>query len=243
MPAHKTPRSVQFVVLRAISEGFTYPQAAAISGVSATSVGRFVRENGGVTRRETNRRAQDLTAEEREQIRVGVEAGDSDAEIGRSIGRHRCTIGREIGRNGGRKKYRAFQADRRADKAAQRPRARWTQLRPLLWAKVQIMLADWYSPQQIAGKLRKDHPGESQWWVSHESIYHAIFVQTKPELRRELAACLRSGRAIRRPQGRYSSKGTGSKIKDMVNISERPAAVEDRAARLPALGATGHPDW
>jgi IS30 family transposase len=144
------------------------------------------------------------------------------------LGRHRSSVWREIRANGGRQAYRAAAADERAAQAAARPKTNWTEDRPWLWEEVQGLLrTKKWSPEQIARRLRKDHPNQPEWWVSHEVIYQAIFVQAKGELRKELAACLRSGRARRRPRTRTSS-GRGQ-IVGMVNISERPAEAEDRA--------------
>jgi IS30 family transposase len=169
-----------------------------------------------------------LCPTEREEIRVGIDAGESDAAIGRRIGRPRGTVGREIAANGGRDRYRAFGAEARAAQTARRPKPGWTQTRPWLWQHVQERLrTKKWSPEQIARRLRRDHPHEPQWWVSHEAIYQAIFVQAKGQLRKELAACLRSGRARRRPRGRVNAER--GKIPGMVNISQRPAEADDRA--------------
>jgi IS30 family transposase len=220
--------SVVRPALVAVSRGATYAEAAALAGISERTVCSRVAEEAVVVFRDCKPRPGALTLEAREEIRVGVDRDESDADIARRIGCHRGTVGREIARNGGREAYRAFAAQARAVEMARRPKPRWFEDRPWLWAEVcDVMRTKHWSPGLIAGWLRRVHPDESQWWVSHEAIYQAVYVQGRGELRRELMGCLKSGRVRRRPH--QGARGTGSTIKDMVNISERPAEVEDRA--------------
>jgi IS30 family transposase len=220
--------SVVAPAMAAVASGVSVAAAARAAGVSASALSRRVREQGGGVCQERKRRVGALSWAEREEIRVGIVAGESDAAIARRIGHHRSTVWREIAANGGRDRYRVFRAEERAARAARRPKRPWTEQRQWLWEQVQARLrTKKWSPEQIACWLRKEHPDQPQWWVSPEAIYQAIFVQAKGELRKELAACLRSGRARRRPQGRRtSSRGA---IAGMVNISQRPAEAADRA--------------
>src|SRR3954471_24513538 len=228
MPAPRLSWSRVRVALVAVSRGATYPDAAALAGISERTVCRRVRDEAVVVLRDREPRASALTLADREEIRVGIERGDSDATIARRVGCHRGTIGREIVAGGGRGSYRAFAAQDRADHAARRPKPRWFETRPWLWAEVIAMLqTQTWSPEQIAQRIRREHPDESQWWVSHEAIYQAVYVQAKGELRKELLRCLRTGRVRRHPH--TGSRARGSRIKDMINISQRPAEVADRA--------------
>jgi IS30 family transposase len=221
------PWSVVRVALVAVSRGATYARAGELAGVSERTVCRRVAEEAVVVLRDGVPRQDALTLEAREEIRAGIEREESNAVIADRIGCHRATVWREIQTNGGREDYRAFRAQGRADDQARRPKLRWFEERPWLWDHVvELLVTKKWSPEQIAMSLRCEHPDESQWWVSHEAIYRAIFVQPRGEFRRELARCLRTGRAQRRPQGRVTK---ASRIPGMVMISQRPAEVEDRA--------------
>jgi IS30 family transposase len=212
--------------LAAVAGGARSVDAAAAAGMSVSTLLSYVRLQAVVMRPGPVRELS-LRFDEREEIRVGIETGQSDAVIARRLGRHRGTIGREITAGGGRGQYRAGVAHARAARAALRPKPGWTDRRRWLWDEVQTLIrTKKWSPEQISRRLRRDHPGEPQWWVSHEAIYQAVYVQAKGELRKELAACLRSRRVRRRPRGRVSS---GSSMVGMINISERPPEVADRA--------------
>lgn len=182
----------------------------------------------GVPMTQRNRRASELAADERDEILLGIERGESDAVIARRLGRHRCTVWREIDRNGGRAKYRPAAAEVRAEQETKRGRARWFEQRRWLWDHVVVaMRDDTWSPQAVAHQLRVEHPDAPEWWVSHEAIYQAVYLQARGELRKELLACLRSGRVRRKPQGRQHR--AESKIVGLVSISERPPEVWERA--------------
>jgi IS30 family transposase len=166
-----------------------------------------------------------LTLADREEITLGLHAGESFAVIARRLGKAVSTVSREVAGNGGRRCYRAWRAHRRACEQARRPKAcKLADHR--LAAQVSCWLTDWWSPVQISRRLRIEFPHDPMMWVSHETIYQALYVQGRGELRRELARCLRTGRAKRRPRGRHDNTG---QIRNMVMISERPAEADDRA--------------
>lgn len=223
----KTPWSVRRVALVAYTRGATQSEAAELVGVGLRTMSRWVSEEAVVVLRDHKPRAGALTLQHRIEIQIGLEQGRSIPKIAAAIGFHRSTVGREIDRNGGSANYKAVAAQQRCIDEARRSKHRWFEERPGLWAVVVgLLLGEKWSPRQISERLRAEHPDDPQWWVSHEAIYQAVYLQAKGELRKQLVAALRTARTSRRPQGRAARTGP---IKNMVNISERPAEVQDRA--------------
>ncbi|MDQ1730374.1 MAG: hypothetical protein QOK10_533 [Pseudonocardiales bacterium] len=209
--------------------GLVSADAAAVAGVSANAGAMWVRAAGGIRpRRVAPASVRFLNQCEREEIALGLAQKQTPAQIGRRIGRHPSTVAREIARNcRANGDYRAMAADRSAQLRRARPKPARLAVHGELRGEVQARLGKKWSPEQISRTLRQDFPDRPEMWVSHETIYQSIYVQSRGALRRELAVCLRTGRAIRRPKRRAEERR--GRIKDMVLISERPAEVADRA--------------
>jgi len=197
-------------------------------GRSAGSIRAFVESWGGVRPRVRQRSRKHLSLVEREEISRGVAAGESLRVAAARLGRAPSTVSRELVRNGGRSSYRAHRADRAAFGRARRLKASKLATNHRLRAVVEEKLAEWWSPEQVARWLRRSYSDNQEMQVSHETIYLSLFIQGKGALRRELAQCLRTGRAYRRPKTKRAPSGKGQ-IVNPVMISERPAEVEDRA--------------
>ena len=156
-------------------------------------------------------------------------------EIARALGRPPSTISRELARvkgfhgpgNRRRPVYRASTAQADADAKARRPKPARLATNLVLRRQVQDRLEDDHSPEQIARRLRQDFPNDAEMWVSHETIYQSLYVQSRGGLKRELAKHLRTGRAIRKPHRVADQRR--ERFAGMVMISQRPPEVEDRA--------------
>ncbi|MDA0167430.1 IS30 family transposase [Solirubrobacter ginsenosidimutans] len=207
-----------------VQAGATLREVAAEFGVGFSTVWRHVNE-AALARRRVDHSPWRLSFGKREEIFAGICRGESDSAIARRVGRHRSTIGREIARCGGRQRYRPSQAERIAGQLARRPKATKLAACPSLLAAVEAGLRLRWSPQQIAARLKLDHPDQEAMRISHETIYRSLYVQSRGELRRELTAQLRSGRSARRSRGRPERRG---RIVGMVPIAERPPEVDER---------------
>jgi IS30 family transposase len=206
-------RDVERAFWRLIGLGLQTHRAALAVGVAANTGDRWFREAGGMCPVAlAEPRGRYLSLAERETLDLCWAEGWSQSDRSRPRGRLR---------------YRAAPAQAKAEERARRPKPGKLAVHPELRERVQAGLTRRWSPQQISRVLRREHPDRPELQVSHETIYRSLFVQGRGELRRELTRCLRTGRALRRPQRRTDPRRTP--IKDMVLISERPAEAADRA--------------
>jgi len=168
-----------------------------------------------------------LRVEERDDILRGVVAELSARKIAAGLGRDPSVVSREIARNGGRDNYRVYAAQERFEALRARPKLRKLEADRRLHDEVNAGLVRDWSPRQISARLVVDHPGDEAMRVSHETIYETLYVQARGELRTELKVALRKGRTRRVAQG--ATRVKAARIAGMVNISERPPEVADRA--------------
>lgn len=168
-----------------------------------------------------------MSVEERETLSLGLAQGQSLRTMATVLGRAPSTVSREVARNASRDRpYRACTAQPLAAARARQPRRPRKLLAPWLWQYVRTHLAEGCSPEQIAGRLRREYPDDMQKHLSAETIYVALYVLPRGTLRSELLAALRQARKARRPR----SRGTDRRghIPNMTPIAERPADVATR---------------
>ncbi|MBD8057868.1 IS30 family transposase [Cellulomonas sp. JH27-2] len=220
-------REQKQLALRLHARGWRLVDIAKEIGCSAPMVGIMARTGRHLDAKPFGwkPRPGQLTIDEREQIMLGINRGDTFTLIAEQLGRAVSTISREVKRGGGRASYSAWHSHERAREQARRPKPFKLALGRLL-TEVARRLEQLWSPQEIAARLRLDHAADPEMRVSHETIYQSLFIQGRGELRRELARCLRSGRAARKPRGTSDGRG---RIPGMVMLSERPAEADDRA--------------
>ena len=203
---------VKAEIWRRVAAGEPTREIAGAIGCSERTVYEVVWRAGGIVPaafREPPRPGSPLRLRpaEREEISRGLRVGLSLRQIAAGLRRSPSTVSREVSRNGGRERYRAVRAGTAARIRARRPKAARLARSARLRAEVERLLLRRWSPQQIAHRLRLEHPDDREMRVSHETIYQALFVQGRGALRRELAACLRTGRARRRAQAPATGGG------------------------------------
>ena len=213
----------------AMQRGEFITDAAEAAGTYRKKGARWLVAAGGVRpRRGRDLKGRCLSFTEREEIALGRAAGESLRSIAGRLGRSPSTICRELARNRDPiRGYRATTAHALAYDRASRPKAAKLYSNVALRGRVEQDLEKKYSPEQIAGRLRADFPDDPEMWVSTETIYQSLYVQSRGALKRELTACLRTGRALRRPSRHVGQRK--NRIPNMINISQRPAEAADRA--------------
>ncbi|MGB3246809.1 MAG: IS30 family transposase [Sulfitobacter sp.] len=195
----------------------------------SSSVFSVISPTGGIRPPDRRRGSRALCLSEREEISRGLSVETSLRTIARQLGRAPSTISREVQRNGGSANYRATTSDQAAWDRALRPKACKLACHPQLAHAVSAKLRRKWSPEQIAGWLKRAFPGEAQRQVSHETIYRSLYIQARGVLKKELLEHLRAKRTVRRSKHASLKRNGLGQIKNAISISERPASVEDRA--------------
>jgi IS30 family transposase len=219
----------------ALRSGMTPTQAAVAAGVSENAGRDWVDQAGYVPRTpipagyELGAATRLLSFTERCRLEELLESGSSQAQAARLLNRDPSTISREVRRGATNSGYRARVGQDIAEAARARPKPRKLESNPALRTEVLQRLEKRHSPEQIAGRLREDFPDDAEMWVSHETIYQAMYVQPRGELARQVKTALRTGRTQRKPEGRNTIYDRDRFKAGMINISERPAEVDDRA--------------
>jgi IS30 family transposase len=185
--------------------------------------------SGGIRPPERHRARKALSLFDREEISRWLIMRRSLRSIAHHLGRSPSTISREIQRNGGADRYRAAGSDQAAWDRARRPKLCKLACRPFLRRTVSTLLRRQWSPEQIAGWLKRRYPMDLQKRVSHETIYRSLFIQARGVLKKELLEHLRAKRTVRRSRHASMKRSGLGQIKNAVSIRERPPSVEDRA--------------
>jgi transposase, IS30 family len=226
----KLPRERVRLLLDHLAGGLNPNQAARAAGVSKSAAYRLHHTMGGVYRPcGVTYSDRYLSREERYELARLREAGLSMRAAGQRLGRSAATVSRELARNAAPRTggYQPEQAHRLAWERQRRPKPSRLSQNPALRTAVQQMLGRRYSPEQVSGRLKVAFPDDLGMRVSHETIYQSIYLYPRGELRRELTACLRTRREVRRRRGRGRRDMRG-RIAGAVPIGQRPPEAEGR---------------
>lgn len=213
----------------AMARGEFITDAAQGAGSYRKQGARWLVACGGVRpRRGRDLKGRCLTFAEREEIALLRAQRQGVRQIAAAVGRSPSTISRELRRNAERGGgYRASTAHAAAYERASRPKPAKLVTHPRLRERVESDLDQKYSPEQIAGRLRREFPDDPEMQVHHETIHQALYLSSRGALRRELSRRLRTGRSVRKP-GRKAGQRK-NRIPDPVSITDRPPEADDRA--------------
>lgn len=211
-------------------QGVSYSEISRVVGVAPGSVFSILKPRGGIYFPEPKAPAGALSLAEREEISRGIARGESFRSIATRLHRAPSTISREVRNNGGRRKYRALAADHRATRRRRRPQALKLESHPGLRDYVQVRLKKFWSPEQIAGRLRREFPDERGMWISHEAIYRSVYLNsTRQVFSARIHQHLRRRRPLRHGRSHSTSGQWRSQIKHARSITERPCEADDRS--------------